>query len=77
VCDSSDSESVIPDRRDLLRKVGAAAVAGLVTSDIGLDASAEAHNAIPYVKAWFAKLPDLAQGGVTVMRMTISGNSRN
>jgi quinol monooxygenase YgiN len=33
----------------------------------------EAHNAMPYVKAWFAKLPDLADGGVTVRRMGILG----
>lgn len=31
----------------------------------------EAHNAMPYVKEWFAKLPELAEGGVTVMRMEI------
>jgi len=31
----------------------------------------EAHNAMPYVKDWFAKLPELAEGGVTVMRMEI------
>jgi quinol monooxygenase YgiN len=31
----------------------------------------EAHNAMPYVKDWFAKLPELADGGVTVMRMEI------
>jgi quinol monooxygenase YgiN len=31
----------------------------------------DAHNAMPYVKDWFAKLPDLAEGGVTVMRMEI------
>lgn len=31
----------------------------------------EAHNAMPYVKAWFAKLPELADGGVKVMRMEI------
>jgi quinol monooxygenase YgiN len=31
----------------------------------------EAHNAMPYVKAWFAKLPELADGGVTVMRIEI------
>src|SRR5262249_9049256 len=31
----------------------------------------DAHNATPYVKAWFAKLPDLAEGGVKVMRMEI------
>lgn len=31
----------------------------------------EAHNAMPYVKDWFSKLPELAEGGVTVMRMEI------
>jgi len=31
----------------------------------------EAHNAMPYVKAWFAQLPELAEGGVKVMRMEI------
>lgn len=31
----------------------------------------EAHNDMPYVKAWFAKLPELAQGGVKVMRMEV------
>lgn len=31
----------------------------------------EAHNAMPYVKEWFAKLPELADGGVTVMRMEV------
>src|SRR5262245_27196619 len=31
----------------------------------------EAHNAMPYVKAWFAKLPELADGGVKVMRMQV------
>jgi quinol monooxygenase YgiN len=31
----------------------------------------EAHNAMPYVQDWFAKLPELAEGGVTVMRMEI------
>lgn len=35
----------------------------------------EAHNAMPYVKDWFAKLPDLAEGGVTVMRMEILAGS--
>ena len=33
----------------------------------------EAHNAMPYVKDWFTKLPELADGGVTVMRMEILG----
>ena len=26
---------------------------------------------MPYVKDWFAKLPELAEGGVKVMRMEI------
>jgi quinol monooxygenase YgiN len=31
----------------------------------------EAHNAKPYVKAWFDKLPELATGGVQVTRMKV------
>lgn len=31
----------------------------------------EAHNDMPYVKAWFAKLPALADGGVKVTKMRI------
>jgi quinol monooxygenase YgiN len=31
----------------------------------------DAHNATPYVKQWFAKLPDLADGGVKVTRMEL------
>lgn len=31
----------------------------------------EAHNAMPYVKDWFAKLPELAEGRVEVMRMEV------
>ena len=31
----------------------------------------EAHNNQPYVKAWFAKLPELAQGGVETLKMEI------
>ena len=31
----------------------------------------EAHNAKPYVQAWFAKLPELAEGGVHTMKMKI------
>lgn len=34
----------------------------------------EAHNATPHVQAWFAKLPELADGGVKVVRMQILGN---
>jgi quinol monooxygenase YgiN len=33
----------------------------------------DAHNEQPYVKAWFSKLPDLADGGVAVTRMAILG----
>ena len=31
----------------------------------------EAHNDKPYVKAWFAKLPTLADGGVKTLRMEV------
>lgn len=33
----------------------------------------EAHNAMPYVLEWFAKLPALAEGGVQVRRMEVLG----
>ncbi|MEH0194707.1 putative quinol monooxygenase [Caulobacter sp. CCNWLY153] len=36
----------------------------------------EAHNATPHVQAWFAKLPELAEGGVQVTRMEILGRGR-
>ncbi|KSB89206.1 antibiotic biosynthesis monooxygenase [Caulobacter vibrioides] len=36
----------------------------------------EAHNATPHVQAWFAKLPELAEGGVQVTRMEILGSRR-
>lgn len=35
----------------------------------------EAHNATPHVQSWFAKLPELAEGPVKVIRMEILGNS--
>lgn len=35
----------------------------------------EAHNATPHVQAWFKKLPELADGGVKVIRMGILGNT--
>jgi quinol monooxygenase YgiN len=35
----------------------------------------EAHNAMPYVKTWFDKLPSLAEGGVEVMRMEVLGSA--
>lgn len=34
----------------------------------------EAHNATPHVQAWFARLPELAEGGVQVTRMAILNN---
>jgi quinol monooxygenase YgiN len=34
----------------------------------------EAHNATRHVQAWFARLPELAEGGVKVVRMEILGN---
>jgi quinol monooxygenase YgiN len=37
----------------------------------------EAHNAMPYVLEWFTKLPELADGGVKVMRMEILTGSGN
>jgi quinol monooxygenase YgiN len=36
----------------------------------------EAHNEMPYVKAWLAKLPELAEGGVTVTRMKVLNANR-
>ncbi|UWU86979.1 antibiotic biosynthesis monooxygenase [Bradyrhizobium yuanmingense] len=36
----------------------------------------DAHNAMPYVKDWFAKLPELADGGVEVMRMAVLGKPK-
>jgi quinol monooxygenase YgiN len=36
----------------------------------------DAHNRMPYVLAWFAKLPELADGGVKVMRMEILNGTR-
>ena len=34
----------------------------------------QAHNATRHVQTWFAKLPELADGGVKVVRMEILGN---
>lgn len=36
----------------------------------------EAHNRTPHVQAWFALLPELAEGPVKAMRMQILGNRR-
>jgi quinol monooxygenase YgiN len=35
----------------------------------------EAHNRTPHVQAWFARLPELADGGVKVIHMNVLGNS--
>ena len=35
------------------------------------EADFEAHNNMPYVKAFLARLPELADGGITVTRMRI------
>ncbi|WP_395397734.1 hypothetical protein WBP07_24640 [Novosphingobium sp. BL-8A] len=32
----------------------------------------EACNAMPYVRDWFAKLPELVEGGVKVTRMAVA-----
>jgi len=34
----------------------------------------EAHNRTPHVQAWFARLPELAEGPVKAMRMQILNN---
>jgi len=34
----------------------------------------DAHNATPHVQAWFARLSELAEGGVKVTRMQILNN---
>jgi quinol monooxygenase YgiN len=36
----------------------------------------EAHNAKPYVQAWFARLSELAEGGVHAMKMKILSASK-
>jgi quinol monooxygenase YgiN len=35
----------------------------------------EAHNATPYVQAWFACLPELASGGIELMRLEVLSTS--
>lgn len=35
------------------------------------EADFEAHNNMPYVKAFLARLPELAEGGITVTRMRV------
>ena len=40
------------------------------------EADFEAHNNMPYVKAWLAKLPELAAGGVKVTRMQVLTEAR-
>ena len=38
------------------------------------EADFKAHNETPHVQAWFSKLPELADGGVKVVRTEILGN---
>jgi quinol monooxygenase YgiN len=40
------------------------------------EADFKAHNATPHVQAWFARLPELAEGGVAVTHMQLRGNTR-
>ena len=35
----------------------------------------EAHNNMPYVQEWFARLPELAEGGVKAVKMKILAES--
>lgn len=39
------------------------------------EADFRAHNAMPHVQAWFARLPELAEGGVTVTHLQLRGNA--
>jgi quinol monooxygenase YgiN len=41
------------------------------------EADFEAHNQMSYVQEWFAKLPDLADGSVQVMRMEVLTSDGN
>jgi hypothetical protein len=64
-----------PGREAELRAAAVPLVA-LVRSDpknllYFLQEDREARNAMPSVKIWFAKLPELSDGGVKVMRMEI------
>ena len=36
----------------------------------------EAHNNMPYVKEWFGKRPELAEGGVKTTRMEVQPAAR-
>jgi quinol monooxygenase YgiN len=36
----------------------------------------DAHNATPYVQAWFARLPELADGGVHTLKGEILGDRK-
>lgn len=46
----------------------------IFTEIFASQADFEAHNRTPHVQSWFARLPELADGGVTVIRMDILGN---
>lgn len=47
----------------------------IFTEIFASQADFEAHNRTPHVQSWFARLPELAAGGVTVIRMGILGNT--
>lgn len=47
----------------------------IFTEIFASQADFEAHNRTPHVQSWFARLPELADGGVTVIRMGILGNT--
>jgi len=47
----------------------------IFTEIFASQADFEAHNQTPHVQSWFARLPELADGGVTVIRMNILGNT--
>ena len=46
----------------------------IFTEIFATQADFEAHNRTPHVQAWFARLPELAEGPVKAMRMQILNN---
>jgi quinol monooxygenase YgiN len=47
----------------------------IFTEIFASQADFEAHNRTPHVQSWFARLPELADGEVSVIRMGILGNT--